>query len=269
MARIFFALLAAGAVWMLPAAAADEFAASPANEANPMTVVLDARQAPRGLMYVRMTIPARPGPFTLVYPKWIPGEHGPTGPLRVLSQLRVSAGGHALAWQRDQVDLYAFHLTVPSGVSQIDVEFTGIINAPEDVMATKNVAIVNWNRYILYQADTHNTDVFAKPSVILPAGWKYGTALPDPRQNGDRVDFGTVSLETLVDSPLDMGRYSKRIDQWSNGSASAQIDIFADKPQDLNIDAKVVKEYKNYAAEGIALYGARHWNYYHALLTLS
>jgi len=58
-------------------------AVSFATTANPMTVLLDARQASRGLMFAHLTIPVRPGPLTLVYPKWIPGEHGPTGPLHV------------------------------------------------------------------------------------------------------------------------------------------------------------------------------------------
>src|ERR1700729_4334536 len=83
--------------------------------AEPATLVLDASQAARGIMFAHEKIPVVPGPFTLVYPKWIPGEHGPTGPLNDLAALRVSANGTPIEWHRDPLDLYAFHVNVPSG----------------------------------------------------------------------------------------------------------------------------------------------------------
>ena len=80
-------------------------ALSYATQSDPETLELDARQASRGLMVSHMTIPVRPGAFTFVYPKWIPGEHGPTGPLANISELRVSANGTPLQYRRDQVDM--------------------------------------------------------------------------------------------------------------------------------------------------------------------
>ncbi|MDP9017942.1 MAG: peptidase M61, partial [Candidatus Eremiobacteraeota bacterium] len=244
-------------------------AASYATPENPMTVVLDARQAYRGLMFAHITLPAKPGPFTLVYPKWIPGEHGPTGPLRGISVLRISTSGHALEWRRDDVDMYAFHVDVPAGSNSLTVDYNVLVNSEDDVMATKNVAIINWNRDLLYQAGTASDHVFVKPSIVLPAGWGYGTALTGAQQNGDRVDFAQTTLETLIDSPLDMGRYYKHIIQWESGDASAQVDIFADRPQALEIPPKLLTAYKNYVPETLALFGGRHWQHYHALLTLS
>ncbi|MDQ2872893.1 MAG: M61 family peptidase [Candidatus Eremiobacteraeota bacterium] len=244
-------------------------ATSLATEGNAMTVVLDARLAPRGLMKSHLTIPVKPGPFTLVYPKWIPGEHGPTGPLNDLVALRVAGDGRAITWNRDKIDMYAFHIDVPHGVSTIDVDFDVALNAPGDTMATKNVAIVNWNRDVLYQAETNSHEVFVKPSVILPHGWSYGTALPGAKQSGDRIDFSQVPLNMLVDSPLDMGRFSKHVKLWQQGSAVDMLDLFADKPQDLDISAKVLGEYKHMPGEAFALYGGRHWNVYHSLITLS
>jgi len=131
--------------------AAAEFVAKPslATEHDPATLVLDASRAPDGFMEVRERIPASPGPFTIVYPKWIPGEHGPTGPLNDLAALRVSAGGTLLDWRRDPVDLYAFHVDVPVGTRAIDVDFDVLMNAPGDVMSTHSLAIVNWNRALL------------------------------------------------------------------------------------------------------------------------
>lgn len=240
-----------------------------ATQSNPETLLLDARDVGRGLMTATMRIPVGPGEFTFVYPKWTPGEHGPTGPIADISEVKVSAGGRSLAWRRDAVDMYAFHVDVPGGVQALDVQFTVLVNSPADRMSTPNLAIVNWNRVLFYQADTNSHHVYFKPSIILPDGWGYGTALPAPQQAGQRVDFAEVPLNMLVDSPLDTGRYYKHIELWRQGSAYQMLDIFADKPQDLDIPDKLLASYKRMAPEALALYGSRHWNYYHSLLTLS
>jgi predicted metalloprotease with PDZ domain len=243
-------------------------AAPYATQADPMTLVLDARDAGRGLMYSHMTIPVHSGAFTFVYPKWIPGEHGPTGPLSNISQIRVSAGGRPLSWRRDPVDMYAFHVDVPSGVSRINVDFTVLTNAP-DTMSTKNVAVINWNRDLFYQNDVNSHDYYVKPSIVLPHGWGYATALYGARQSGDRVDFDVTPLNMLIDSPLDMARYYKHVLLWKDGSATQWLDLFADKPQDLDISTKVLNAYKNMPKQAFALYGSRHWTWYHSLLMLS
>ena len=274
MKRLLFSLcLAIGTVvcgaGIARASANGASATSFATQANPMTLVLDARPAPRGLMYAHLTIPVKPGPFTLVYPKWIPGEHGPTGPLSDLAGLKISAGGRTLDWRRDKVDMYAFHVNVPAGVSTLDVDFDVLVNAAGDTMSTANLAVINWNRDVLYQARTNSHQVFVKPSIILPAGWSYGTALPDAKQTGDRVDFGEVPLAMLVDSPLDCGRYYKHILLGTNNGADDYLDAFADRPQDLDFKPKLLAAYKRMVPEALALYGSRHWTVYHALLALS
>ncbi|HLI96505.1 MAG TPA: hypothetical protein VKT72_10520, partial [Candidatus Baltobacteraceae bacterium] len=268
------ALMSSGAA---PAQTSDTDAFTPetptatayATQAQPMTLVLDARTAPRGLMYSHMTIPVKPGPFTFVYPKWIPGEHGPTGPLANISEIRVSAGGHSLYWSRDVVDMYAFHVDVPAGTSQINVDFTVITNGRGDVMSSKNVAVINWNRDLFYQAGINSHDYYVKPSIELPRGWSYATALYGAKQTGDRIDFDVTPLNRLIDSPLDMGRYYKHILLWKSGDATQWLDIFADKPQDLDFSNEVLAAYKRMPSQAFALYGSRHWTWYHSLLALS
>ncbi|MFZ1018240.1 MAG: hypothetical protein WAN39_10245, partial [Candidatus Cybelea sp.] len=267
--RIFLILTC---LLLAPAAgAAADFVAKPshATEQNPATLVLDASRASEGFMETRERIPAVPGPFTVVYPKWIPGEHGPTGPLNDLAALRISAGGTPLDWRRDQVDLYAFHVDVPSGAHEIDVAFDILMNAPGDYMSTHSVAIVNWNRALLYQEDIDSHQYFIKPSIILPPGWQYGTALRGATQSGNRVDFAVAPLNMLVDSPLDMGRFVQKWDLWREGSALVQMDAFADHPQDLDISPSLLRAYQRVPAEAFAMYGSRHFDDYHALLTLS
>jgi predicted metalloprotease with PDZ domain len=233
------------------------------------TLVLDASAASRGIMFAHEHIPVAAGSFTLVYPKWIPGEHGPTGPLNDLAALRVSAGGNPIDWRRDPVDLYAFHVNVPAGVQTLDVDFDVLLNAPGDTMSSHSVAIVNWNRVLLYQEGVNSRSYFVKASIELPDGWDYATALRDGTKTGNRVDFATTSLEMLVDSPLDLGRYVRKWDLWKDGAAFVQLDAFADYPQYLDIPGALLKAYQRVPAEAFAMYGSRHFLDYHALLALS
>ncbi len=240
----------------------------PARAAAPIALVVDAREAPRNILHVRETIPVVPGAVTLQYPMWIPGEHGPTGPIQSVAALRITAGGHALPWQRDLVDLYSFHVDVPQGVTSIDASFDQLM-VSSDPMATPALLIVNWNRVLLYPATpSPMTERFA-PSIVLPAGWQYGTALSGATRQADTVTFGAVDLSTLVDSPLDAGLYERRIVLSDMGGHTNEIDAFADDPGSLSLDDVGVQHYKDLIPEADALYGARHWERYHFLLTLS
>jgi predicted metalloprotease with PDZ domain len=268
----FLASLALLLAWPASGAAQSSsgLAVSLATQSNPMTILLDARKAPIGIAYTHMTIPVKPGSFTIDYPEWIPGEHSASGPLVDISELRISANGRPLQWHRDQVDLYAFHLDVPPGVSKIHADFTVLLNGMSSgTMATRNIMVGNWNRYLLYQRNVDNTQYYVQASMIMPLGWDYASALPLVSRSGDRVDFGTVTLETLVDSPTDIGRYVKHIVTWSGDGATAYLDLFADAPEDLKISDDVIAGYKRLIPEAMALYGGRHWNVYHAELTLS
>jgi predicted metalloprotease with PDZ domain len=260
------------AALLAPAIAyAAEFVAKPslATEQDPATLILDASRAADGIMEVRERIPATAGSFTIVYPKWIPGEHGPTGPLNDLAALRISADGAPLDWRRDPNDLYAFHVDVPAGTQAIDAEFDVLMNASGDVMSSHSLAIVNWNRALLYQDGIDSHRYFVKPSIVLPPGWDFATALRGAMQSGNRIDFAVTPLNMLVDSPLDLGRYVRKWNLWQEGSAFVQLDAFADHPQDLDLPASLLRAYQRVPDEAFALYGSRHFADYHALLTLS
>jgi len=257
--------LTAAAQTTLPFTAATPFA----THSSPLVLSVDASLAARGIAYVREIVPVQPGTMTLVYPKWIPGEHGPTGPLYNLTSIRVNAGGTPLEWRRDTVDLYAFHVTVPSGVSALTVTFTVLMNAPGDIMSTHDVTVINWNRYILYQAGIDSHQYYVKPSMTIPNGWDYGCALRNPQRSGNTVAFAITPLNMLVDSPLDMGQYVKKWTLWQSDGSFVELDAFAGRPQDLDVPEKVVNAYKRVPAEAFALYGSRHFEDYHALLTLS
>lgn len=261
--------LALGASHAATAAEPNANAAPYATQADPEIVVLDASTAGRGFARSTVQIPVRPGPFTLVYPKWIPGFHGPHNPLADVSELRVSANGQPLAWNRDKVDMYAFHIVVPPGVHSITVRFTVLLNAGGSMRASPHVAVLSWPRVLFYQNDINYHHYYVKASVILPEGWDYSTALTTASHVGQRVDFQEEPLTYVVDSPLDIGLYSKKVLLWQQGDAHMWLDMFADAPQNLDVPAKLLDAYKNVAPEALALYGSRHWADYHALLSLS
>ncbi len=240
-----------------------------ATRANPETLVVDASTAGRGFATATMEIPVRPGPFTFVYPKWIPGFHGPHNPLADVSQLTVSANRQPLTWRRDKVDMYAFHVTVPRGVDSIKVRFTVLLNSGGSRRASSNVAVISWPRVLFYQNDINYHHYYIKPSVILPQGWGYSTALTTANRTGQLVSFDEEPLTYVGDSPLDIGRYYRKVLLWQQGSAHMWLDMFADAPQELDAPAKILDAYKNVAPEALALYGSRHWSDYHALLALS
>src|SRR5213593_1311631 len=158
-------------------------AAFAAAQNRAVTVEVDAREAPRKIFHARLSIPARPGPMTLLYPKWIPGEHGPTGPIADLAGLKFSAARKAIPWRRDATDMFTFHCDVPAGAAAVEVALDYLSPAAVDgfsagASATAQMTVVSWNQMLLYPAGLRSDDLTYGASLRLPAGWKFGTALP-------------------------------------------------------------------------------------------
>jgi predicted metalloprotease with PDZ domain len=248
-------------------------------QSQPIQVTVDASDAPRRILHARLTIPVQPGPLTLVYPKWIPGEHGPTGPIEDLAGLFISANGQQLAWQRDDVNMFAFHLTVPEGASSLDVKLDFLATAAASgfsagASTSANLALVSWNEVVLYPEGKQAADIFIQPAAKLPAGWSYGTALTkitgEPRSAGDGVvGFETVSLEQLIDSPLLTGKYFREIPLAAEIAPKHFLDLAADGPEDLKLRPEAIAAFDNLIRETGALYKSRHYASYHFLVTLS
>jgi predicted metalloprotease with PDZ domain len=239
----------------------------------PMTVDVDAREAPRRVFHARLRIPAAAGPLTLLYPQWLPGEHSPTGPIADLAGLRFSAGGRTIPWQRDPVDMYAFHLDVPSGAAAIEVALDflspattqGFTSGPS---ATPELALVSWNQVLLYPKSVPPDDLVCAASLRLPEGWKYGTALTTAREGPDGIAFAPVSLTALVDSPVLAGAHFRTV-TLDGGAIPHRIRIAADGDAALAMRPEEEAAYRNLVAETGALFGARHYRHYDFLLTLS
>lgn len=240
----------------------------------PIKITVDASHAPEKILRSTMQIPVKPGPVTLVYPKWIPGEHGPTGPITDVTGVQFFARGQRLAWRRELDDMYAFDLTVPEGAGTLDARLDMVMPAPPEgfssgASATTQLVLVSWNQVVLYPKDRKSDDVMVNPSLKLPSGWHHDTALAVASDHGDETAFQTVSLTTLVDSPVLAGAHFRRIALTPDGPIQHYIDAAADGDAALQLSTETIDHYKRLVAETGALFGARHYREYHFLLTLS
>ncbi|MGA8152830.1 MAG: M61 family peptidase [Terriglobales bacterium] len=242
---------------------------------------VDLTDAPRNIYHARLTIPVKPGPLTLVYPKWIPGNHRPSGPIVNLTGLKMEASGQDLAWERDPVDMYAFHVNVPGGAQELGVSLDEITSSgvagSSGAAASTNVLDLNWNQVVLYPQGTSSDEVEFNPSVHLPQGWSFGTALAlsnsvegGDAKHSDVKNFKPVFLTTLVDSPLIAGDHYRRIDLTPPGVTPPHvIDMVSESEAGLAMSEQDQAAYRKLVAETGALFGARHYSQYHFLLTLS
>ena len=241
-------------------------------EKSAIRLELDASQAPTGVLHSHLTIPASAGPLTLAYPKWIPGEHAPGGPFSQVVNLKFTAGGRPLAWKRDDLDIFVFHLEVPSGVNEIeaDLDFACVVGAEgfrSDVCSSQNQLVVNWWDVALYPTNLPNDDDPFTASVRLPAGWKFSTALPkDQELAGNTVVYKTVSLKTLVDSPLIAAEHLRVIAL--GGRQPAELDISSATAEGLDLSAKQIDNFKRLVAEAEALFDGPRYQHYNLLLSL-
>ncbi len=235
---------------------------------------VDLTDAPRRLFHVQMTMPAKTGPMTLLYPEWIPGEHGPTGPVVNLVGLKIEGGGNTIAWKRDDVNMFAFHLDVPAGVTSLDVAFD-FISPPESggfssgSSATSELAVLNWNQVLLYPQGSQPDDLQYQATLRVLSGWRYGTALPIARESGNQIEFQPSSLTTLIDSPLSAGAHYRTIDLGADNGIAHYLNLAADSDRALEVSPEIVGEYRNLVKEAGALFGTRHYRDYHFLYTLS
>ncbi len=233
-----------------------------------ISLTVDATETPQKLLHAHLVLPVNPGPLTLYFPKWIPGEHGPDGPIASLTGLKFEADGKTIPWQRDTLDAFTFHLDIPAGATHLDASYDAI--EPEGVSATDKLMVLEWNEVVLYPAGTPAAQLTYQASLILPEGWKFGTALPSKSQSGTRVSFKPISLDLLVDSPVIAGQYYRAIDLTPPGEPiHHEIDLVADSEAALAMSPEMQKEMTNLVAESGKLFGTRHYRDYHFLLTLS
>jgi predicted metalloprotease with PDZ domain len=239
-----------------------------------LRVQVDASDAPRHILHSRLQLAVRPGRLTLVYPKWIPGEHGPNGPITDVVSLQFAAEGKTLSWERDPEDMFAFHVEVPGGTTTLEAAFDLLMpdaSGPytSGASASAKLVVVSWNQVVLYPRGTKASELTCGASLRLPEGWKFGTALAVASQALPQVQFSPVTLERLVDSPVIAGAHFKTFELTPGAQPAHFIDAAADSAAALEVKPETLRHFTRLVAETGALFGARHYESYHFLVSLS
>ena len=247
---------------------------APSDQPYPGTIVLkvDATNLSQQIFRMRMTVPVKPGPMTFLYPQWLPANHGPSGPLTQLAGLKFTANGKPVEWTRDPVEVFAFHVTVPEGASTLDVEYQFL--SPLDpgqgrIVMTDDIIGLQWPSVTLYPAGYVARRITVQPSLTLPAGWQYGTALETAERQGDEIRFKPHDLETLIDSPLFAGRHFKQYDLDPGAKVRVSLNVVADNPESLEAKPEQIAAHRAMVQQALKLFGSHHYAHYDFLLALS
>jgi predicted metalloprotease with PDZ domain len=258
--------------WLLTVSLLFAVPASAQSQKAPIQITADLSDAPRRLYHAEVNLPVTAGPLTLTTPKWIPGTHQPYGPVSSITGVVFTAKGQTLAWRRDDVDLYQFHVTIPEGVTTLHAHLECIVVAN----VSQKLALLDWETLLLYPANTPVRDIPIQPSLIVPPGWSVGTALtpiggdayPLPAP-GSTTHFAVTNVEQLEDSPVLSGQYFHEFAVAPEISPKHYIDAASDTPEDSNLPPAVLAKFANLVREADALYRSHHYNQYHFLVALS
>ena len=243
---------------------------APQDTPYPGTILLnvDATNTEQGIFRVKETIPvAKAGPMALLFPKWLPGAHSPRGEIEKLAGLVIKANGRVIPWTRDMVDVFAFHIDVPQGARNLDVEFQFISATKGDqgrIVATPNMISLEPNSVSLYPAGYFTRQIPIQMTVKFPTGWTAAGAVP-AKANGSTYVYDKTNYEILVDSPLLAGRYGKT---WPL-SERVNLNVFADDPKELAATPEQIDAHKRLVEQAEKTFGAHHYDHYEFLLSIS
>lgn len=237
-----------------------------------ITLKVDLSDLDRKIFTVHESIPVKPGPLTLLYPEWLPGNHAPRGPIDGLTGLLISTGGHSVEWVRDPVNVYAFHLQVPAGAKQLELEFeyaSPLVRDQGRTTVTPDMLGLQWNTVVLYPAGFNATRISIAPSITLPEGWEFAGALDVEARRGANVHFKQTSLDSLVDSPLFAGRYFRSLDLDPGAKKPVHLNVFADSAETLEVRPQQLAAHHKLVLETYAMLGPPHFDRYEFLLAIS
>ena len=237
-----------------------------------MKVEVDATNLSQRIFRIKQTIPVQAGPLTLLFPRWVPGGHSPRNGLDDIAGLTFKANGLKLDWKRDTLEVGAFHLVVPDGVTEITAEFdllTATGPGQGRVVMTPNMLNIHFISTSLYPAGHYMSRIMVDPRVTYPAGWTAFTALHEDGRSGDTVDYENVPYDIFVDSPVYAGRHAKNIDLTPAGKAPVKLGVVADAPKYLEAKPEQVAIHKKMVDQAMKLFGAQHYDHYQFLFSLS
>ena len=234
-----------------------------------MQLTVDASDVTRAIFKIHQHVPVPgPGDFVMLYPKWLPGHHSPSGQINKIAGFRATANGQELKWVRDDLDVYAFRVDVPAGVNAIDIDFQYVSPTAGNqgrIVATPDMASIQWIANSMYPAGYYVRDIPVQASVIVPPGWKVATALRPGGQTATRIDYPVTSYEILMDSPLIAGAHYRAIPL----SPDVTLDVIADNEQELAATPEQIAAHKRLVDQAVKAFGAQHYDHYNFLLTIS
>jgi predicted metalloprotease with PDZ domain len=235
---------------------------------------VDATDVDRRIVRVRETLPVdAAGPLTLLYPRWLPGNHSTTGPIEQLAGLEVrTSDGRRLEWRRDPEQMHAFHLDVPEATVALELEFEFVTPTSSDqgrIVMTQDLLGLQWEKALLYPAGHYASRITIEPELRLPAGWQCATALEGGRRAGDTVHFAPVTLERLVDSPVFAGAHARTVGLDDDARGPVRLNVFADRPAELEAKPEQLEYHRRVVREALALFGSRHFRHYDFLFAIS
>jgi predicted metalloprotease with PDZ domain len=230
---------------------------------------VDARDLQRRIFRIKQTIPVqKAGPLTLLYPEWEPSSHARSVSVANLAGLVVHAGSQRLAWRRDELDMHAFHVLVPTGTERIDVEFQYITRAG-DALLRPDMVVVQWQRMLLYPAGWFARNIAVQARLRLPQGLKSVSSLQLEDAGDDELGFAKTSLETLLDAPVIAARHLRSIGLGAAGEPPLRLHLLADTEQGLNITRHDLGKLRRLTGETHAVFGQAPYRHFDAMVVLS
>lgn len=230
-----------------------------------MTLQVDETQAFRRIAFIHEEIRVQPGLLALAYPRWIPGEHGPTGPIENLAMIRVHSGGVSLPWTRDPDDINTIKIDVPPNTSKITVDFDTLL---ENTISDRQLLLA-WNTCVLYPRGIDKRELMIEPSILLPPRWKQGSSLSVTSQGGSRITFAPASLERLIDSPVLAGEFFRAVPLTSKWPAELDFTGDSQSAIDSADDTHAFATFGKLVDQDQAMFGFRHWQTMHLLISQS
>lgn len=243
-----------------------------ANYQGTLSLNVDLTDLDHRVFKVRETLPVTPGPMKLWYPQWLPGNHAPRGPIDALAGLTITGNGKRIEWMRDPLDVYGFNLVVPEGVTSLDLAFqylTPMVREQGRIVATPEIVGLQWNAVVLYPAGRSMAETKVQASIVLPPDWDAASALEELTRSGDLVSYQPVALETLVDSPVFAGKHFRKVELGQMTGARVRLNVVADSAAALLATTPQLTAHAKLVNEAQALFGARHFDRYDFLLSLS
>ncbi len=244
---------------------------------------VDATDLDHRVMRVQQTLPVRPNngaqSLSLYFPRWLPGNHAPSGDVSRLAGLKINARSAkaeaTLAWTRDPLDTHRIQLPLPAGTTALEMQFEYLSPVSSKssgrVVMTRDMLNVQWNNLVLYPAGFEARNIQVSASLRLPSAWNHGTALrPTSNVKQDWLQFETVNLETLVDSPVFAGRHVRKFELDAPGTPRpVSMTVVADTAEQLKASDAQIEAHRELVRQSDKLFGSRHFAHYDFLLALS